>query len=108
MGQGLAGADHAVVMKEAATRESKEDWHARDSGWWDKNGRVIRGLRKLVNWEWTEMHEMSFHALKNATIKNAVYGKEELVQYHLATDASKTGIGRALEQRRQIGNGCEK
>ena len=33
-------ADHAIILKKAATIESKEEWHARDLGKKDKNGRM--------------------------------------------------------------------
>ena len=90
--------DHAVVLKSAAQRESKEEWHERDPGRKDKNGRVIRGPRKVVNWEWGERQDVSFEVLKRAVIERTVYGGCDWRQYHLAMDASKTGIGGVLFQ----------
>ena len=90
--------DHAVVLKSAAQMASKEEWHERDPGRKDKNGRVIRGPRRVVNWEWGERQDVSFEVLKRAVIERAVYGGCDWRQYHLATDASKTGIGGVLFQ----------
>ena len=90
--------DHAVVLKAAAQLESKEEWHRRDVGKKDKNGRVQRGPRRVVDWHWGPRQEESFAALKRAVIENAVFGSSELRQYHLSTDASKTGIGVVLFQ----------
>jgi len=90
--------DHALVLKEAAELETKEEWHARDVGKKDKNGRIQRGPRRVMSWKWTERQDRSFEALKKAVLERAVFGGSELRQYHLATDASRTGIGGVLFQ----------
>ena len=91
-------ADHAIVLKEAATMESKEEWHARDPGKKDKNGRTHRGPRRVISWSWGKRQDKSFAAIKEAVIERAVYGGNDHRQYHLATDASKTGMGGVLFQ----------
>ena len=91
-------ADHAVVLKAAAELESKEEWHERDVGKKDNKGRIHRGPRRVVNWDWGEDQERSFAALKTAVVERAVFGGDERKQYHLATDASRTGIGGVLFQ----------
>ena len=90
--------DHAVILKAAAQLETKDEWHARNPGRKDKKGRILRGPPRVVNWHWGPREEKSFKALKTAVIKNAVFGGSELRQYHLSTDASKTGIGGVLFQ----------
>ena len=52
----------------------------------------------MVDWHWGPRQEESFAALKRAGIENAVFGGSELRQYHLSTNASKTGIGGVLFQ----------
>ena len=91
-------ADHAVVLKRAAVMESIEHWHQRDPGRRDKSGRLFRNPRRVEKWEWGEAQEKSFLAIKKAVVENAVFGGDETIQYHLATDASKTGIGGVLFQ----------
>ena len=90
--------DHAVILKAAAQLETKDEWHARDPGRKDKKGRIQRAPRRVVNRHWGPRQERSFKALKTAVIENAVFGGSELRQYHLSTDASKTGIGGILFQ----------
>ena len=65
--------DHAIVLKEAAELETTEEWHARDPGRKDKNGRTHRGPRRVVNWSWGERQDKSFEALKRVVIERAVY-----------------------------------
>ena len=50
----------------------------------------------MVNWSWGERQDRSFEELKRAVIERAVYGGSDYRQYHLATDASKTGMGGVL------------
>ena len=64
----------------------------------DKNGRIVWKPRRVVRWEWGEEPEQSFESIKRSVVENAVFGGEEHMQYHLATDASKTGIGGVLYQ----------
>ena len=91
-------ADHAIVLKEAAKMESKEEWDARDPGKKHKNGRTYRGPRRVLSWSWGERQDKSFAANMEAVIERAVYGGNDHRQYHLATDASKTGMGCVLFQ----------
>ena len=72
--------DHAVVLKAVAQLESKEEWHKRDVGRKDKNGRIQWGPRRVVDWHWGPRQEESFAALKRAVIENAVFGSSELWQ----------------------------
>ena len=78
--------------------ESKEDWHARDQGKNDKNGRTHWGRSRVIGWSWGERQDKSFAAIKKAVIERALYGGSDHRQYHLATDASKTGMGGVLFQ----------
>jgi len=91
-------ADLAVILKQAAVLEDKTEWMKRHSGVRTKGGRLLRPPRAVVKWEWGEEQQAAFEKMKMAILKNAIYGGDEKRQYHLATDASKVGIGGVLFQ----------
>lgn len=90
--------DYSLVVKSAATYEPYEEWARQESGRYDKNGKPIRKPRRVIKWEWGERHQEAFEKLKRAIVDNVVFGGSEHLQYHLATDASKTGLGGVLFQ----------
>ena len=73
--------------------ESIDEWHRRDPGRRDKNGRLYRTRRRVERWEWGEDQEKSVLVIKRAVMENAVFGGDEEIQYHLATDVSKLALG---------------
>ena len=88
--------DQSVIVKSAATYEPYDEWSQYNSGRNDKNGKPTRCPRRVIKWEWGEKHQEAFEKLKRAIVDNLVSGGSEHLQYHLATDASKTGIGGVL------------
>ena len=52
----------------------------------------------MIKWEWGDAQERAFAAIKDAIVNNATFGGKDDLQYHLMTDASKTGIGGVLSQ----------
>ena len=91
-------ADLAIVMKQAATLESMESWQREPTGRRDKTGKPIWKPRRVIEWEWGDAQERAFAAIKDAIVNNATFGGKDDLQYHLMTDASKTGIGGVLSQ----------
>ena len=57
-----------------------------------KTTRIPKGL------EWKKNHQEAFDKIKQAVLENACAGGQNHVQYHLCTDASKTGAGGVLFQ----------
>ena len=90
--------DRALAMQSAATLEPYDEWVRQETGRYDKNGKPIRKPRRVIKWEWGERQQQAFDELKAAILNNAIFGGSEHLQYHLATDASKTGIGGVLFQ----------
>ena len=90
--------DQSLIVKSAATYKSYDEWIQHNSGRYDKNGKPIRRPRRVIKWEWGEKHQEAFEKLKRAIVDNVVFGGSEHLQYHLATDASKTGLGGVLFQ----------
>lgn len=93
-----AQVDHVQILKRAAILERVEEWHPRDPGKLDKNGRIVWKLRRVECWEWGEEQEESIECIKRSVVESALFVGEEDMQYHLATDTSKTGIGGILYQ----------
>ena len=91
-------ADLALVMKRAATLESMDSWQREPTGRRDKTGKPIWKPRPVIKWEWGEPQQQAFKAIKDAIVNNATFGGKDDIQYHLMTDASKTGIGGVLSQ----------
>jgi len=60
--------------------------------------RTGKNRRTVAGFQWGELQQKSFNHIKNAIISNAVYGGDNGRQYHLATDASRTGVGAVLLQ----------
>lgn len=56
--------------------------------------------RKAVDFCWTSEHQRVFDELKTSICQNACTGADDTIQYHLSTDASKTGAGGVLFQLR--------
>lgn len=57
-----------------------------------------RKRKVLQGFEWTNACQQAFEAAKRAICENAVTGGDPSLQYHLATDASGTGLGGVLFQ----------
>lgn len=58
---------------------------------------VVRKPRKVEGpFIWTAEHECAFQAIKQAIATNAMAPPDPDLQYHLAVDASKRGIGGVL------------
>ena len=57
--------------------------------------------------DWGEKQQMAFDAVKKAISTNAMSGADPDMQYHLATDASKTGLGGCLFQLHGTRHGTE-
>jgi len=55
-------------------------------------------IRRVVGYKWDEDQQKSFEHIKSSIISNAVYGSDDRIQYHLATDVSNTGIERVVFQ----------
>ena len=91
-------ADLAFTMKQAATLEPKETWQREPTGRRDKTGKPIWKPRPVIRWEWGDSQQKAFDNIKRAITRNATFGGRDDVQYHLTTDASKTGIGGVLFQ----------
>jgi hypothetical protein len=89
-------------MKSAVTFEPLEELARQESGRFDRKGGPIRKPRRVIKWEWGETQQKAFDDVKKAILKNAVFEGNENLQYHLATDASKTGIGSVLFQMPDI------
>lgn len=80
--------DHCRIMNEAVLEEVEV---------YLINGRK-RKRKQTVGFSWGSRQRRSFEAVKEAIISNAIAGGDINTQYHLATDASGTGIGAVLFQ----------
>ena len=60
--------------------------------------RVARKDQAKVPFKWTPKKEKAFEIVKRALVENAMAPADPTLQYHLAMDASKRGIGGALFQ----------
>ena len=98
-------ADLALTMKRAATLEPKETWQWESTGRRDKTGKPIWKPRPVIYWDWGESQQKAFEDIKRAIMANATFSGRDDVQYHLTTDASKTGIGGVLFQLLDIPGG---
>lgn len=63
-----------------------------------KEGQRKRQLRTVIGFQWGPAQQEAFDRVKWEVCNNAVSGGNENLQYHLATDASKTGLGAVLFQ----------
>jgi hypothetical protein len=52
-----------------------------------------RTSKRVVSFKWQAEQKEAFEAVKMAVVKNALTGGDPERQYHLATDASETGLG---------------
>lgn len=57
-----------------------------------------RKVRRVVGFSWTDEAEQAFRLVKKAVCSNVLSGGDLGKQYHLATDASRTGLGGVLFQ----------
>lgn len=57
--------------------------------------KTVRTFKEII---WQKKHQKAFDTVKKAIIENACSGGQEDIQYHLSTDASKTGVGGLLFQ----------
>ena len=56
--------------------------------------------KNVVDFQWHKKDQRAFEEVKSAVLENACAGGDESKQYHLCTDASKTGTGGILFQLR--------
>ncbi len=54
------------------------------------NGKT-KTTRTVTGFEWNKDHQEAFDEVKKAVSKTACAGGQDHIQYHLCTDASKTG-----------------
>ena len=88
-------AEHANRMKDAV--RTTPEWRTKPGI--NKNGTPKRTIgRRVVGFSWGLEQQESFSAIKQAIIQNACWGGDARFQFHLATDASKTGYGGVLFQ----------
>lgn len=81
-------ADLAAVMRSAVTEEIRQV---------TVKGKTVN-RRICVDFNWTDECEDAFRRVRKAILDHGVVGGDDRFQYHLATDASKTGIGGVLFQ----------
>jgi len=91
------------VKEEAEERTSRRDEDTikeigRKANMRRGKARRSSGRRHVCGFEWGENQARSFTAIKKAIIQNALFGGDEALQYHIATDASKTALGGVLFQ----------
>jgi len=88
-------AEHARLIKTAVQYKGEVDSSSPGTPKFSKRDRA----RKIeCGLKWGPKQEASFQAIKQAIIKNVVYGGDETTQYHLMTDASMHAIGGVLVQ----------
>lgn len=61
------------------------------------NGKKTK-TKNVIGFKWTGECQRAFQAVKKAVTENALSGGDPSLQYHLATDASATGLGGVLFQ----------
>lgn len=83
-------ADHSTVMKSAIVEEKVTI----------KQGVKQSTTSEVVDFRWSAQHQRAFDAVKQPVLENACSGGDDDRQYHLCTDASKTGLGGVLFQLR--------
>lgn len=85
-------AEHVIRLKKAYLKEEEVEL---DSG----NGKSVR--KKWVekgSFDWGDEQRQSFYHIQKSISENAMSGVDESLQMHLATDASKYGLGGVLFQ----------
>ena len=87
-------AEHSRILKKAITyrplyKEMNQSAQASKRG---KPVKIACGIK------WGQEQEESFQAVKEAIIKNVVFGGDDSKQYHLMTDASTHALGGVLFQ----------
>jgi hypothetical protein len=85
-----------MEMKKTATLEPLEECRRRESGRLEKQGRPFRMPQRVIKWEWGEKQQQALEQVKKSILENGIFGENEHLQYHFATDASKTGLGGVL------------
>ena len=88
-------AEHTKLLKKAIQYKVQVDG---SSPTMTKYGKRDRPRKIACGIKWGPEQEKSFRAIKQAIIKNVVYGGDETTQYHLMTDASSHAIGGVLFQ----------
>ena len=81
-------ADYSAIMKTAIIEETVTV----------KRDGKQRSTKTFVDFKWDERHRHAFDAVKQAVQDNVNSGGDVNKQYHLCTDASKTGAGGLLFQ----------
>ena len=81
-------ADYSAILKAAIVEESVTI---------KRNGKQ-QSSKSIVDFKWTTVQQQAFDNIKKAVIENVNSGGDDTRQYHLFTDASKTGAGGVLCQ----------
>ena len=81
-------ADLSMIMKKAIIEEVQI---------FKVNGRK-RTVKHSIGFEWGHEQQKAFEKAKQGILETVLSGGEDSVQYHLATDASNTGLGGYLFQ----------
>ena len=87
--------EHARILKEAIVYHPEHESEKYGLAWTGRRGKPVKitcGLR------WEKGQEKSFQAIKEAIIKNVVFGGDDTKQYHLITEASVSALGGVLFQ----------
>ena len=84
-------ADYAAFLKTAIVEERVTT----------KREGKQKTTKTIVDFQWTSKHTAIFEEIKLAVLTNACSGGDVTKQYHLTTDASKTGAGGVLLQLKE-------
>ena len=89
-------AEHANGMKSAVIWSQPIQQGKDQEGEMKTKRKVRKGER--AGWNWTEKQQALMDYIKQSIVENACCGGDEKIQYHLACDASQTGLGAVLFQ----------
>ena len=84
----LGRADYSAIMKTAIVEETVMV----------KRDRKQQFVKTMIDFKWEERHQQAFDIVKQAVLDNVNSEANDNRQYHLCTDASKTGAGGVLFQ----------
>ena len=91
----MRGCDASFRLS-AGQEEEGEEREFEDNIPGEGQGKTLEKTKRkkgVVGFKWGSDQQQSFEHIKRSIISNAVYGGDERQQYHLSTDASKSGLG---------------